>query len=195
MGGYGSGRGERFGGRRTTLAALGRLDVRRLQRQGYLDGAEHWLIVRQHGRLLLLVVTREDGRLAVEPWGRDRQRIPLDWTPCHYGGMRPWLRCPRCARRRAVLHIVGARVQCRHCARLPYASQHTTAEDRRYQKVRTIRDRLGASPNLAEPISPGTKPRGMHWRTWERLRAQEQQAHQVILDAMGARFVRRMSHN
>jgi hypothetical protein len=101
MGGFGSGRGDRPSvARRTTLDAWGRLDVRWLHRQGYLDGQEHWTIVRQGRGWLMLAVTCQDGALVVGSWP---QVIPLDWTPCHFGGTRPWLRCPRCARRQAVL--------------------------------------------------------------------------------------------
>ena len=58
---------------------------------------------------------------------------------------------------------------CRHCYALPYGSQQETAQDRHYRKVRKIRYRLGASHNLTEPVWPWNKPKGMHWRTWERL--------------------------
>ena len=38
-----------------------------------------------------------------------------------------------------------------------------------------------------ESIWPWHKPKGMHWRTWERLRAQEEQAHRLVLvDLEGA---------
>ena len=70
---------------------------------------------------------------------------------------------------------------CRHCYELPYGSQQETAQDRHYWKVRKIRDRLGASHNLMEPIWPLNKPKGMHWCTWERLRQQEEQAHRLVL--------------
>jgi len=32
-----------------------------------------------------------------------------------------------------------------------------------------------------ESIWLWNKPKGMHWRTWERLRQQEEQAHQLVL--------------
>src|SRR4051812_39674498 len=122
MGGFGSGRGERVSVvRRLTLAALGRLDVRRLQRAGALDGTEHWTIIRQGRGWRLPTVICQDGTLVLAPWYGDRAVLALDWTACHYGGTRPWLRCPRCARRVAVLYVRYAVFLCRHCARLPYA--------------------------------------------------------------------------
>jgi hypothetical protein len=43
MGGPGSGRWYRWQGTRTTLEEVYRLDVRWLQRHGYLDGRPHWV--------------------------------------------------------------------------------------------------------------------------------------------------------
>ena len=195
MGGPGSGRGFRWD-TRSTLDALGRLDVRWLHRHGYLDGEPHWWPWFQGRRLHTIVeLTLVDVRLVVDagafagPGTRKplRSTIALAWTPCHYGGQRPWFRCPACSRRVAVLWGEPTRVWCRHCTQVPYASQCATAEDRRYRKVWKLRDRLGASHNFTEPIRPSRKPKGMHWRTWERLRAQEEQAHWLVLaDLEGA---------
>ena len=38
--------------------------------------------------------------------------IEVERTPCHYGGTRPWFRCPRCARRCAVLYMRGGWFKC-----------------------------------------------------------------------------------
>jgi hypothetical protein len=45
------------------------------------------------------------------------------------------------------------------------------------RKARKIRQGLGASMNLLEPI--WQKPKGMHWRTFERLRQKALQAEEV----------------
>ena len=66
-------------------------------------------------------------------------------------------------------------------------------QDQRYRKVWKLRDRLGVSANLTILIALWHKPKGMHWRTWERLRAQEAAVHAAIttgLAAWLARFVR-----
>jgi hypothetical protein len=89
----------------------------------------------------------------------------------------------------AVLCLHGQWFWCRHCSALPYGSQQETAEDRHYRKVRKIRDRLGASPNLTESIHPWQKPKGMHWRTWERLRQQEAEVQWQMLCDMEAFLV------
>ena len=98
-------------------------------------------------------------------WESVRQVVTLDWTPCHYGGTRPWFLSPGCHRRATMLCGEGKWFLCRYCYELPYGSQQETADDRHYRKVRKIRDRLGISHNLTEPVWPWNKPKGMHWRT------------------------------
>jgi hypothetical protein len=55
-----------------------------------------------------------------------------------------------------------------------------------YRKLRRLRERLGASPNLMVPVSPSQKPRHMHWSTWDKLYEQERHVHAAILGAMHA---------
>ena len=45
------------------------------------------------------------------------------------------------------------------------------------RKSRKIRQELGASMNLLEPI--WQKPKGMHWRTFERLRQEVMKAEEI----------------
>jgi len=63
------------------------------------------------------------------PSSEDREvvlTIPIDRTPCHFGGDRPWFRCPECDARKAKLykppHGAG-RFLCRDCHGLLYRSQ------------------------------------------------------------------------
>ena len=95
----------------------------------------------------------------------------LDWTPCNLGGQRPWFRCPArgCGRRVAILYG-GAIFACRHCYRLAYPSQRETADDRAARRADSIRERLGWEPGILN--GPGLKPKGMHWRTFKRLKAE-----------------------
>lgn len=119
-------------------------------------------------------------------WQQGTHTIPLAWTLCHYGGSRPWFLCPQCARRVAVLALLGRWFACRHCARLPYASQRETPLDRGYRAVRRLRHKIGVSSSLMEDV--GRKPKRMHWRAWKRFRKQEAQAQQLVLRRIRARL-------
>jgi hypothetical protein len=102
------------------------------------------------------------------------QRVPLTWTPCSFGGKRPWFRCEAyrnsryCGRRAALLYSCGGVFACRHCHDLSYQSQNETPRLRSIRRVRKIRMRLGTGFSFAEPLPD--KPPGMHWKTYRRLR-------------------------
>lgn len=63
-------------------------------------------------------------------------KIPLQKTPCHFGGNRYWFTCTLykrgvyCGRRVAVLYKDGDWFGCRHCYELTYSSRNT---NRRYR--------------------------------------------------------------
>jgi hypothetical protein len=57
-----------------------------------------------------------------QEWEDVRQDVPLDWTPCHFGGERPWFICGNCGRRVAVIYGAGKYFACRHCYDLTYRS-------------------------------------------------------------------------
>jgi hypothetical protein len=88
----------------------------------------------------------------------------------NYGGKRPWFLCPArgCGRRVAVLYGGGI-FACRHCHRLAYQSQREQPHSRAM-----IRTTWGGSPSLGESFP--AKPKGMHWRTYERLRLEAERA-------------------
>jgi hypothetical protein len=105
-------------------------------------------------------------------WKSVEQPVPITWTGCHLGGWRPWFRCS-CGRRAAKLYDGAADFfACRHCCGLAYASQQLCTRDRLISSARKIRMQLGGGPSLFEPFPD--KPRGMHWSTYERLRARAQ---------------------
>jgi hypothetical protein len=86
------------------------------------------------------------------------EEIVLDFTECNYGGERPWFLCPECGRRVGILALAGKYFRCRHCYQLYYKSQFETELDRAFSKFWKLWNRLGEG-----------KPKGMHWRTYERL--------------------------
>lgn len=118
-----------------------------------------------------------------------RQQIALDWTPCQFGGHRPWFVCPRCGRRVGALFGWGSDIGCRQCFGLPYESQREVPHHRAIRRERKIRLRLGGGPSVCDPIP--WKPKGMHWRTYERLTARIRRASFEVTAGCNA-FLQRM---
>lgn len=181
MGGRGSGRRWRWGTKDLTTQQRA-LDVRRLHREGIL--ARHWERIgwrwSDGGWIelcpkpdLLLLVYRYRGHNTGGEWRDVEEEVRLDWTVPHYGGRRPWFLCPACSRRAAKLYG-GARFLCRRCARLAYPSQNENVLDRRLRRANKIRLRLGGEPGMLTDFP--WKPKGMHWRTYARLRQEVQEA-------------------
>jgi len=99
-------------------------------------------------------------------WKDMAYTVWLAYTPCHMGGHRVWWKCPAagCSRRVAVLYGGTGIFACRHCYRLAYRSQR---DNNAYGPADKLRARLGWVPGIAHP--EGDKPKGMHWKTYERL--------------------------
>lgn len=95
-----------------------------------------------------------------------RCSVQLTRTPCNYGNYRHWWLCPSCSKRVAVLYCAGAYV-CRHCLSVPYGSQLQQPIDRLFSRADEIRQRLGWQSGIAH--GSGTKPKGMHSKTFDRL--------------------------
>ena len=101
--------------------------------------------------------------------GGREQSIATVWTPCGFGGKRPWFRCEYCGRRVIRLYVIGRVFACRHCHRLGYASQREVPHQRGLGRAQKIRRRLAGGAD--EPFGEFPhKPRGMHRRTYERWR-------------------------
>lgn len=115
----------------------------------------------------------------------NKHPIRLDWIPCPGGWFRPWFVCPRCGRRCALLYL-SSLPACRHRYGLVYPSRRKPADDRAIRRAERIRARLGWKPDIANPGSG--KPKFMHWRTYERLKAE----HAAFADAALAGMARRL---
>ncbi len=99
--------------------------------------------------------------------------VRLDWTACTLGGQRAWLLCPAigCGRRVALLYIGDSGLfSCRHCLQLAYISQRESTGYRAMRRANRIRESLGWEDGILN--SAGNKPKGMHWRTFNRLNAE-----------------------
>ncbi|MEX2375394.1 MAG: hypothetical protein WD942_07375 [Dehalococcoidia bacterium] len=126
----------------------------------------------------------EDGGIRVEVIRESTRTtvassVPVVWTPCRFGGERPWFQCPEC--RRTVMHVyVTLRdyLACRACAGLTYASQQEGITDRRMRRARKLRRRVGGNGDLIHSFP--AKPPRMHHRRYERLRAQGERTESAI---------------
>lgn len=202
MGGSGSGRWYRWDAK-DTVEGCRRLDVRVWQRGGFLRPGRwfSWAWWNREGVQVASIdvqVLQAQVRLSYrvrrgsESWQKIEEAISLTWTPCHYGGQRSWFICPGvvngqvCGRRVAILYGAGRYFLCRHCYDLTYESQREDYATRLVSKAQKIRRRLGGSASLIEPFPP--KPKGMHGRTYTRLRWQAQEADWGSMHAMLAQL-------
>lgn len=198
MGGRNSGRRWRFGSKDAT-DDYRMFDVRRLQRDGLLAPGNSFRWKWTHGRtgenLASINVRMETDRVILsyrsrsgdDDWENQEYPVRLDRTPCNFGGERVWFRCPAvgCGRRVAIL-FGGAVFACRHCYQLAYSSQRETALDRKARRADKIRERMGWEPGILNGV--GLKPKGMRWRTFERLTAEHDSFAGSALDEMERRF-------
>lgn len=166
---------------RSTTEDYRRLDVRALHKAGMLAaghaGMWNWYsrgvlrasvhVQAQDGHVILSYQATENGKQQDY-----RYLVRLDWTPCQYGGARPWFLCPArgCGRRVAILYG-GAVFVCRHCRRLAYESQRERGYNRLAGRADKIRRRLGWPAGILNPKG-WQKPKGMHWATFARLNAE-----------------------
>src|SRR5215831_3574793 len=148
---YGAGRP---GWRRKCEHLLG-LDVRALARRGRLVPGMYFSWAWSRGGELSGDIRIQTGTDHVRliytctPYGSDPQAcdysVRLERTPCHFGGSRPWSRCPRCWSLRAVIYGVASdgKFGCRGCMRLGYASEAESRIDRVNRKCNKLQARLG----------------------------------------------------
>ena len=186
MGGLGSGNRHRLDKKTTTGECTG-LDVRKLYRDGLLEpgtsfrsswsraGKETGSIGGFVSRDQVILSYSHRSRQGAE-WENVKELVPLEWTPCNFGGERPWFVCPgvACGRRVAILYGPGKYFLCRHCYDLRYESQRKDKKDRALRRARKIRQRLGGSANMLEPFPE--RPKGMHLDTYMRLFWEHDQA-------------------
>lgn len=177
MGGLGSGNRHRFD-KKTATGECRSLDVRRFHREGLLKSGTsfswRWSRAGQEtasigalvyqGKLVLSYRSKSGG-----DWEDVKEPVSLEWTPCNFGGERPWFVCPgdRCGRRVAILYGPGKYFLCRHCYDLRYESQRENRMHRALRRAQNIRQRLGGSANMMEPFPE--RPKGMHHDTYMRL--------------------------
>jgi hypothetical protein len=189
--------GRPSGGARQTCESCTALDVRQLHRSDCLRPGLHYSwkwtrgnqpsgdikIMTEGDAIWLIFRVRHYG---ASEWRDIRQRVHLTWTEVHLGGRRPWFQCPvsscgkYCGRRVAKLYLGGDLFACRHCWGLAYESQQDSDPDPGLNKAQKIRIRLGGSGSVLERFPP--RPKGMHRRTYDRLRSEHYVAEGVWME-------------
>lgn len=102
---------------------------------------------------------------------RNAIRIPFSHSKGHYGNSRYWFLCPRDSTRCKKLYLYWTSegeplFLCRKCLGLSYSCQNTTSLGRLLHKKQSILRKLG----IEEEAYSFTKPLGMHWKTFNRLK-------------------------
>ena len=196
MGGWGSGR--RGGRGRRTVESCRAIDINRLHAEGCLrpgwSGRWWWSrdgrqvanvnLHAAHHRLLLAYRVRCDGG----EWEDIEQVMVIDWVPCSFGGVRPYIICPGagCGRRVSKVHSVRRDFLCRRCCGLGHASQLEGSWERALRRVNRLKMGLGGDPGMATPFPE--RPRGMWRSTYRRLRARSVESEQLANAAFASRY-------
>lgn len=166
----------RNGGGRRKVENCPRIDIREWQRhvrQWVLEGGtpepgEAYRWYKSTGFSMAVEPGSDSVRLIYERGTTHvESAVWLDSSTCHYGGQRAWVLCPCCGRRVAILYVVAGSFCCRRCGKLAYACQSETLDDRSHRAANKIRRKLGWMVGIGN--LPGSKPKGMHWRTYRRL--------------------------
>ena len=192
MGGRGSGRRSSYSGKPETNDSMP-LDIRKIARSGLLIPGRsfgwQWTVndrpvasirIRVDWESLVLSYRMKSTGEVVE------QRVQTQTTPCHLGGQRHWFACPLCSKRVAVVYAPGRYFACRQCCGLGYATQKESAGDRAATRADKLRKRLGWEAGILN--GAGGKPKGMHWKTFFRLKSHHDALVQISLQDMARRF-------
>ena len=151
----------------TTTDSCVRLSIRALAREGFLapGTTSTWWFKSTRGVEKKLEATAGANLLRLVS-GAVEARAGLEWEPVHFGGTRPWLRCPRCSRRCVMVFLHGA-FGCRLCLRLVYPSTRQDRHGRIGRRLALVVRRMGGRPGEPPPLA--RKPRWMRWPTFSRL--------------------------
>jgi hypothetical protein len=166
-----------------TVEGTRSLDVMKLARAGYLTDSRvgTWQLTNRDGATANIgVVGGRDSitldyrvRSGGDQWQSVNQRAPIRWTPCRFGGQRPWFVCNvrtngiYCGRQVAKLYVAGRFFACRHCYRLGYAVQRCRPMNRAHHRLGRLHRKLGGDYDGPDGIPP--KPKRMWWQTYSRI--------------------------
>ena len=141
------------------------LDVNHLRRVGALaldNGVGGWSVSQTKG-VRVLVTYDHAQRCACLNCDGDGTWVVIDWTPCRFGGDRPWFLCPMCATRRVKLHLVAG-TWGRAAYVTPWATRLNGSRDRLLLKAVRLRSRVGQTTAMLGDLIPAE---AKAWR-WQR---------------------------
>lgn len=193
MGGRGSGRCSSYSGKAETNDSMP-LDIRKITRKGLLvlgsSFSWQWLVNDRQVAGISVRVDFDQGMVLsyhMKSTGEVvEQRVQTQTSACHLGGQRHWFTCPQCSKRVAVLYAPGRYFACRQCGGLGYATQKEGTGDRASTKADKLRKRMGWEAGILN--GDGSKPKGMHWKTYQRLKSSHDALVQVSLQDIGRKF-------
>jgi hypothetical protein len=162
------------------------IDVRDLNKAGALEGG--WVTIRAGIRWLAIRTMRAARYLILIELVNQTlpQQVNVSWTPCNYGGARPWLHC-LCGRRVARLFKGFGGYFCRPCCGNPiYESQKRNQKARGYLQAYRARQQLGGSRPVVDPVPE--RPYRMKGKTYTWLCDRIQRLEQPLI---GSRVLRR----
>ncbi|NDP39901.1 MAG: hypothetical protein GZ093_14315 [Rhodoferax sp.] len=192
MGGRGSGRQATYCGKDVTEESTP-LDIRKLARSGLLVNGNSfgwcWTVCDRETSSITIRVALQAVQLCYQKRSTGEsieQWVHLQNTPCRFGGMRQWFTCPACSKRVAVIYGRSKYFTCRSCCGLGYASQKEGVGDRSGRRADKLRKRLGWEAGILN--GDGGKPKGMHWVTYQRLKAEHDRLVQISFHDIGRKF-------
>jgi hypothetical protein len=145
------------GGGRRTVEQTRSIDIGTLRRAGYVE--DDWIQL-------------------------PHQTLEVVQVPSHFGGQRSYFACD-CGRMVEKLYAPGGRPwRCRHCYRLTYATRQAAPRIRHLMKAQKVRRLLGGSLSMIDDFPP--RPKGMHWKRYERLRRRHDAAEAQFLGMSSA---------
>jgi hypothetical protein len=163
-----------------TVEGTRSIDVMELARDGFLSkprsGSIQWRskasikIICDREAVILDYLVKAGG----QDWQAVHQRVPISWTPCRFGGERPWFICDvsttgvHCGRPVGKLYSGGRFFACRHCHHLGYAVQRGDPMDRAHHRLARLHRKLGADYGGAD-MPPPQKPKWMRWKTYSQI--------------------------
>ena len=167
-----------------------KIDIRKIYKKGLLEpgvaSTIHW---SSNGTVLSKTNMTSTGTTLIINT-QPGQWISLAWTNCHFGGQRPWFRCPTCNRRVAVLYKISQLFSCSQCNNISYYSRCQSPLVRLLRKKNKLRKRITFDDDWG--LDFFRKPKGMHRKTYGRLLNEfgtiEQQIDDHVEDHFGEKF-------